>query len=103
MIPTTGRFCCFSLETGIKWFGYLSAAVCMLGIVINLIILMGYQEVIEDQTGNDSLMFTHRWLIDQETSCIVMLITCALGVGFSYMLVVAVERVSGFVIKLALN
>lgn len=95
MIETTDRFCCFPLDTGIKWFGYLSAAVCMLGIVINLIMLMGYQEVVDEQTGanSESLVFVNRWLIDQQTSCIVMLVSCALGVGLSYMLVMAVERV----------
>lgn len=72
----------------------------MLGIVVNLIMLMGYQEIVEEQTGQqrDSLVLAQRWLIDEQTSCIVMLVSCALGVGFSYMLVVAIERVRLYIV-----
>lgn len=92
MIKTADRVCCFPLETGIKWFGYIFTGLSLLSVVINLILLMSYEEVVEE-SSDVGVFDLRRLLIDARTSYIIMLVSSVLSVGSSYMLVMAVNKV----------
>lgn len=92
MIKTTDRFFCVPLDSGIKWFGYLFTGLSLVSVIINLVFLMGYEEVSDESTG-DGIMDLSRVLIGVQLAYVLMLIMSIMNVGTSYMLVMAVNKV----------
>lgn len=95
MIKTTDRFCCFPLETGIKWFGYIFTGLSVVSVILNLIFLMTYEEDV-NESSEIGAVDLRRGLIGIKTAYIIMLISSVLSVGSSYMLVMGVNKVCRF-------
>lgn len=89
------RLWCFQLENFVKWFGYIQAAACAVGVVVCIAGVMSYDEetvVVENLDGTKTTSTSV--LVGERTMYLVLLVYFALGVGFSYLLVLAVNRVS---------
>lgn len=93
------RFCCFELEKGVLIWGWLGTGLSVFGLVLNVILLATFTQ--EEKTNiavaNESGVFDKYYeagVIEAQTGYCIMIAVCVLGIGTSYMVILAVKNVS---------
>lgn len=85
-IQPTDKLCCFPLESGVKYWGWTSVVFSTLSAIGSVVMLCTY----ERSNKNDA---TTNSLLELNVMFSVMIAVALLGIGTSYMVVMAVNQV----------
>lgn len=89
-VAPTDKLCCFPLETGLRVWGWISVVLNALSAVLSLILLCTGGDLPEEE----SAQLSEGSLVEIRVIFGVMIGLALLGMGTSYMLVMAVNQVS---------
>lgn len=95
-ISLTSKFCCFPLETGVKYWGWIGTVLCGIAAIFNFVMMIVYEEKKSDVPIEKSSFdrYLDDAIVSQITAHWILLIMSLGGMVTSYMLVMAINQVN---------
>lgn len=92
MFALASKFCCFPLESGIKFWGWLGTVISAIGVVVSIVLLTTTEEA--ENRSKDGVFdpYYEAGIIDRETGYIIMIVICAMGAFTSYFVVMSIQK-----------
>lgn len=91
LVQPTDKMCCVPLETGIKYWGWISIVINALSVIANFVLLVTYTETETVTPGG--MVIVSDSILETRVFYGVLIGIALLSIGTSYMVVKAVEQV----------